>query len=85
MGKIRVHWVCVRGKTAPLRIGTGLGKPELYEFSRAKSVFTQLPCLMTNDMYGKHESFIGSDDKMKWTKWVYMKFNIGGLNKCIKL
>jgi hypothetical protein len=51
-----------------LRIGTGLGKPELYEFSRAKSVFTQLPCLMTNDMYGKNESFIGSDDKMKWTK-----------------
>jgi hypothetical protein len=51
-----------------LRIGTGLGKPELYEFMRAKYVFTSLPCLMTNDIYGKNESFIGSDDKLKWTK-----------------
>jgi hypothetical protein len=36
-------------------------------------------------MYGKNESVIGSDDKMKWTKWVYMKFYIGGLNNCTEL
>jgi hypothetical protein len=56
------------GKNRPVENWNGLGKPEFYEFRRAKFVFTPLSCLMTNDMYGKNESFIGSDDKMKWIK-----------------